>query len=231
MSHPVFQPETYGVKLQSGYSLTPRFVGVSDESELGLVTSTLLAERQLRAGAATFRSFTTEGKEYVGAFFREIGGEFGRFLYSFPELIESPALPPTVTAIAGGSLAQRDYLVSYALIAATGQTRASPRASITVAANELLRVTVPFYPANVTSVAIYVTDGAAGTEVQQKTLVNGNRVWTEPDAALLTGTASPQTTNTATEQPLLRLTGPVAHVRGIGPSWDFRIQFEEDYLY
>ena len=224
-----FQPELYDVSLQQNYTLQPRAIGIADERGLGNVTTTLLSDRPLRIASLPFLAKTRAGFAYAHSFFNEIGNQFGRFLYTMPDPVTSPASAPTVEAVAGGTQAQRDYIVSYAWIVGAVKTFASLTASITIPANNLLKVTVPPYVATVTGVAIYVTDGAAGTEVQQATLAEGVRRWTEPDAALQTGTAAPETENLTVETLKLRLLEPVTYRRGRGVTYDLTLRAEEEY--
>ncbi|MDO8185479.1 tyrosinase family protein [Conexibacter sp. JD483] len=82
--------------------------------------------------------------------------------------VSSPAAP-TVVRTAGGRLAAGTYSVSVSYITAEGETRPSPSAAVTVAANDALRVSSPPARATVTGYVVYVSfaGGAPDSETRQ----------------------------------------------------------------
>ena len=85
--------------------------------------------------------------------------------------LADPTSAPTVSATGGGSsggnLAAGDYLISYTLVTAYGETlRSSSTTTITVASGNIPRVTFPALPTGAVSRKVYIsTDGGnAGTQ-------------------------------------------------------------------
>jgi hypothetical protein len=99
------------------------------------------------------------------------------------------------TATTGGSLAAGTYYVKYTWVTPFGETQASPERSIVVptgTSTNTVTVTLPTFPANVTSANIYMST-ATGTEKLQGSTATTTYTRT---AALLTATAPPAS-NTA----------------------------------
>ena len=161
------------------------------------------------------------------SFFNRQVGSAGRFTFGWAELVPSPDAGPVLTAVAGGSQSLRTIFAKFAWKNSIGTTSASPATSLAVPLNNLLKITLPFYPPSVTQAIIYATEGSAGTEKEQATLTV-DRIWTQPDAALLVGTSDPPTENTATEAPTCKLVqDSLKIVRGIGTSYTASLELQE----
>ena len=224
-----FAPEANGWKLQRGYQIVPRWAVVEDERELGNVRSTAVAEKEIRRFRGRYIAATREAIEYLESFFRRHVGSAGRFFYAWPEFVASPDAAPTLETVVSGSQGSRTVFVRFAWKNSVGLTRAGPAGSLAIPANSLLRVTLPPYPPSVSQAVIYATQGAAGTEVEQITLTD-QRIWTQTNAPLQTGTAAPETTNTARETPVSRLIADsLSYVRGAGVSYEAQLELEEVY--
>lgn len=235
MTFETFDPAAYGLKLQHSYQIRPAPRFVEDPMELGNVESVAVAEKVLRRfeGLVWRVSATTPNMRraagYALDFYRRHVGPAGRFWFELPEFVADPSAPPVVEAVSGGSLSSRTYLVSIAWLGAAGETLASELASLTIPANELIKVTLPVYPNNVSKARIYATAGASGTEVQQAELTDV-REWTEPTSGLVTGTGSPASVNTATDVSLCKFEGENFQVqRGQGLFYEVSASIQEVY--
>lgn len=216
-----------GWKLQRGYKISPQWAYAEDKRELGNVASTAVAEKNLRSLDLTYRTNQSAAEEYVRSFFDRNVGPVARFLFPFPEYVPSPDAAPTLTAIVSGNQAQRTISVSFAWKNSTGTTRGSPAGMLVVPANNLIKVALPIFPPSVNQAVIYATQIASVLE-EQTTLTN-TRAWTQPNAALLTGTADSPTANTAKETPLCRLIDSYSLTRGDGLTWELSLRIEEAY--
>lgn len=219
--------EAKGWKLQRGYPMRPRYAVVSDERELGNVVSVAVASKPLRNYRLRYRANTREAFEYVESFFNRLVGPAARFDFDLPEFVPSPDKAPGVEAIAGGTQGARTIYVIFAWKNVNGITRGSAAAGIAVPANNLLKITLPYYPPSVTQAVIYATQGAAGTE-QEQTILTNLKTWTQPDAPLLLATSSPPLTNTAKEKIIARMLDYEV-VRQNGTMYDLLLEIEEAY--
>ncbi len=99
------------------------------------------------------------------------------------------------TATTGGSLTAATYYVKYTWVTSFGETQASPERSIVVptgTSTNTITVTLPAFPANVTSANIYIST-ATGTETKQGSTATTTYTQT---AALVAGSGQPSS-NTA----------------------------------
>lgn len=231
MSTETFDPIAAGWKIQRGYRILPQVLVVEDEMALGNKVSTALAERDCRRiTGLRLRTDSRDACEYFLSFYRRNRGAAARFYMEWPELVPSPDAAPVLEAIAGGTQAQRTITARFAWKNTVGTTKASPTGSLLIPANNLIKVTVPVYPANVTQAVIYAAEDDPGNEEEQATLTN-TFSWTQPDAALLTGTADPPTANTARETPLCKFVNDenLGPERGIGTTYELVLEIEEIY--
>lgn len=228
MSYETFDPVANGWHLQRNYEIPVLFAVEEDERELGNRTSTAISEKSLRQFRAYYRAKTRAAQEYVRSFFQRHVGPAGRFYFQWPEYVASPDKVPTLEAISGGSQAERTITVRYAWKNTNGTTNASPIGSLLVPVNNLIKVTVPVYPPSIAQCLIYASQTGSGTEEEQATLT-GPKTWTQPDAALLTGTADPPSANTALETPLCKLYGGYSLVRREGTTYNLSLTLEEVY--
>jgi hypothetical protein len=225
----LFDPETHGVKLQRGYTIQSLDQVVEDETELGSRESVAVANKAIRRLSLPYRLFDFAAREYLQGFFDFHRGAAGRFLYQMPELVPSPFLTPPVMSVAGGGQGARTITIMHTWVTTTGETLASPLATLAVPANELISIDIPVYPPAVTQTKIYAAEDNEGAEVFQ-TVLNGERNWTQPDAPLLTGTDSPPAANTATEViPVKFVVDSFAPRRLAGTGYEVTLELEEAY--
>src|SRR5262245_58254 len=109
-----FAPTANGLRIQRFYGLRPRSVVESDERENGYVKSVAIREQPIMGWAFTLNIPTREAWEYLHDFFNRQNGTAGRFLVQLPELVPSPGVGPTLTAISGGSQGSRTMFVKFA---------------------------------------------------------------------------------------------------------------------
>lgn len=108
--------------------------------------------------------------------------------------VPSPTSSPTLGSVGGGTLGATTYYVEYAWNNANGRTLASSEASLAVAASHLLSVTIPSFPAGVTSAEVYVAT-LSGAEKDQGSITTSAGTWTEPTSGIVGTGASPNTAN------------------------------------
>jgi len=220
---------TAGWRWQSPFDFEPQWAVAEDERELGNVSSTAVSERCLRRWQ-NLQFFTNleAARGYVVDFFRRHVGAAGRFYFRFPEHVESPSAAPTLSTVSGGTQGARSITAKYAWKNTSGTTLASPEGTISVPASSLLVVTLPIYPPSTNQAVIYAAEDSPGNE-QQQTILTLLESWTQPNTALLTGTPSVSTANTAIEVPLCKLSGNLKITRGDGRSWYLTLSIDEVY--
>jgi hypothetical protein len=225
-----FNPAAFGARLQRGYTIVPQWQVAEDQRELGNVKSFAIAQKGLcRLQGLRYHCPTRSSFEYIDSFFQTLVGPAARFNYQLPEFASKPYAAPTLTAVVAGAQGSRTIFAKIAWETASGRTEASPAASLAVPANSLLKVTVPVFPPAVTGAVIYATQGSAGSEVEQTVLTN-TTTWTQPDAALLTGTAAPLSANTALKTILAKLvSGTFGSTRLQGQTYVVELELEEVY--
>jgi len=223
-----FDPEGNGWSLQRGYKIVPGFLVAEDQRELGNVTSTAIFDKPFRRiEGLRYRCDTRDAFEYMDSFFLRLKGPVARFYYQWPEFVSTPDKAPTLEAVVSGAQAERTITVRFAWRNSLGTTRASATGSLLIPVNNLIKVTLPTYPANITQAVIYAAQGAPGSE-QEQTVLTTLRTWTQPDAPLLTGTSSPATTNSCREMPLCKLVAETLdYTRGDGTTYEASLSIEE----
>lgn len=229
MSFETFTPEANGLHFQRGFSVEPEFQVEEDQRELGNISSTAVADKPRRILRCRWVGTTRAAMEYVASFFQRHKGSAGRFYYAWPEFVAHPDAAPTLEAIAGGTQAERTITAQFAWKNSAGKTTASPTQTLLIPASNLVRVTVPVYPPNISQCVIYATQ--TGGTPQEQTVLTGPLTWTQPDAALLLATADPPAANTAMETPLMKAAGnpPYRITRGIGTTYEVTADLEEVY--
>ena len=119
---------------------------------------------------------------------------FGTFRNQ-PTPISGPPSAPTLSSVAGGTLAATTYYVTITYVNATGQTYVSAEASLAVAAGYLLSVASPPASAGATGWNVFVST-ATGTEtLQNSSPIPIGTAWTEPTTGLIAGSAMPLVDN------------------------------------
>jgi hypothetical protein len=110
--------------------------------------------------------------------------------------VAAPAAP-TLGSVAGGTIAATIYFAKITWVTQSGETTASPEASLAVALNNLLTVQAPAAPSGAVGFNVYVST-ATGTETKQNgsTPIAIGGTWTEPTSGLVAGSAVPSTNTT-----------------------------------
>lgn len=138
----------------------------------------------------------------------------------------APALAPALWYFAGGALGSRTYYVVFTWANALGETVISARDSITVPANNRLRVQVPRFPAGVTSAKVYAGT-TSGSETLQGTISTSNGLFDEPASGLVAGAAFP-TVSTLQEVMTLQFRADTLSVKMKGPGFfDLSVEVTE----
>lgn len=108
--------------------------------------------------------------------------------------VTSPTTTATLGSNATGSLGATTYYVEYTWVNADGETYLSSESSLAVSASHVLTVTVPSFPASVTSANVYVSNtagGGSGAETKQTSITTSGGTWTEPTSGLVAGALPP----------------------------------------
>ena len=111
--------------------------------------------------------------------------------------LTSPAAP-TLSQVAGGTIAATTYYVKTTYVDANGQeTLASAESSLAVSLNNLLQVASPAAQTGATGWNVYVST-STGTETRQNgsTPIAIGTAWTEPTSGLVAGAAQPASNKT-----------------------------------
>lgn len=225
-----FAPEANGWVLQRDFPVEPKENVFEDFGELGNQISIAIANKTLRAWQFHYRAFTRDAHDYLMGFYNAEVGSGGRFLYQLPEFVPSPFEAPVLEAIAGGVQPQRSITVRFTWLNDAGETKASPTGTLLVPANNLLKVTLPVFPAGASKAIIYAAQDDPGNEQSQVTLVDNDRFWIQPDAPLLLLTTSPPTENTAAELVTCKFGRQSLRIaRGIARIYDATLTIEEVY--
>lgn len=220
-------PESFGWRHQRTVPMTPEFRVAEDESESGVIKSLALSQAYKRRWSLRYRAATRQAAGYVQSFFGRLGGPAGRFDWVAPEYLPDPDAAPVIDAVSGGNQGVRTCHVQFAWQNGYGRTLPSPRATVAVPSDWILRVTLPAWPPGVTGAVVYATQGAAGSEQEQTVLTQGTRVWTQPNAALLLLTASVATANVAKELLRVKLDGSYELTRAEGTTYELELTLRE----
>lgn len=146
------------------------------------------------------------GKEYaekVRAFHRDHRGGAWPFWLSPADPVPAPCDPPVLGSVSGGTLDPRTVYVKFTWGDATHETTASGYATLSLAYNLRVTVTVPDFPANVTKAYVYCGPTADTLYKQTTPITVSGGEWTEPIAGYDTGGGSPPSSNTLTETVLV----------------------------
>jgi hypothetical protein len=190
-----------------------------------------LGLRPVREYSVGFKALTVQQRNYILSFFHSIGGPAGAFSWVTPDLIWAPEFSALVlTQVSGGALAQRTYQVRYTWYddSTSGETTACAASSITVAANYLLKVTVPPPPTGAPGWRVYAHE-TLGSECLQASVLD-TTIWTEPVGGLVTGTGLPPTENTLQPPLLWRLVGGLQEQKIRANRWAMSFTIREVWV-
>lgn len=111
--------------------------------------------------------------------------------------VSAPVAAPTLSSVAGGTIAQTTYFVKITYVNPTGETDPSTESSLLVLVNNLLVVLSPPALGTATSYNVYVS-----TTTNTETLQNASPIaigtnWTLPTSGLVSGASLPVANTTA----------------------------------
>ncbi len=142
--------------------------------------------------------------EIIRGFYRDMRGGALPFWLEAPDKIARPFDNPAVAAISGGSQADRTVYAVYTWTRGVLETLPSYQtATLALLDAQLLTVTVPEFPANVTGATVYVGPTEELLYAQDSPIAVSGGTWTEPQAGYSDAGAAPPTANTLTETVLV----------------------------
>ncbi|HEX3970433.1 MAG TPA: hypothetical protein VHX19_03870 [Stellaceae bacterium] len=103
---------------------------------------------------------------------------------------------PSLSHVAGGSLAAATLFAKVTLVSPSGETAASSETSLAVAANNLLLIASPASAGNATGWNAYVGSASGAETLQNAAPIALGTSWTEAVTGLLTGGVPPPAANT-----------------------------------
>ena len=227
-------PGVFNPPLQPAWPLeiVDRWDSVQDPFEGGYVQNRAKQHRKRRRFKLTWPVADQATRDYIVSFMERQLGAANAFSWQFPTTFlyqPKPALAPGIWAITSGSLSSRTYYVVFTWKNANGETEISARDSITVGANDVLRVEVPKFPAGVTSAEVYA-DETSGSETLQGSITTSGGTFTEPDSGLVAG-ASPPSSNTLQETMTAHLEADTLRTRSIAPNvWEIDLEMVELFV-
>ena len=115
---------------------------------------------------------------------------FGTFRNQ-PTPISGPPAAPTLSSVAGGSLAATTYYVVVTYTNSFGQTLQSTESSLAVASGNLLSVASPTASAGATGYNVFVSTSSGAETLQNSTPIALGTAWTMPTTGLVSGSALP----------------------------------------
>lgn len=225
MSYPTFDPE-----LGPSYPYPPVSTVLADAIQTDRAYPHVLTKsiRKPKRIPLQWNRLSDDQLEYIMSFLEtELEGGMGPFYWTPAHKVPSPSgSAPVLSQVAGGALSGRTYYVRYTWYDSSyGETKQSAQASLAVNANYYLVVTVKPVPNRVSGWRLYAHE-SSGSECLQDTITTG-RTWTQ-SAALVTGTATPPSTNTLTTPLLWILASQEITPRKIGAeSWSLAFDIME----
>ena len=185
---------SYPVQIESLFPVDPvsNYRGYFEEHRRGVHALRRATLRWSGAGVPT--------RDFVRSFFSQFNGARGPLSFTLPGFLENPSgIVPKLEDVAGGSLLSREYKIVFSWFDGTSKTTlASAIATKTIAANNLVKVTVPVKPLNVSHFRIYAAETPNPRETQSTGDVDTALTWTEPATGLeTTGAAEPSVNNLA----------------------------------
>lgn len=207
-----------------------RYGTSKDPFEGGYVQSRQRWPRKKRRWMLSWKHADQPTRDYVVGFVERQLGAASSFSWTLPvDFLYQPKPTEKIGkwAISGGALASRTYYIAYTWANADGETEVSPEASITVGANQLLRVEVPPFPAGVTQAKVYIGT-TSGSLTLEHTITTSGAQATEDAGGYAGGGASPPTDNDMVETITAQFEEDKLDVRVEGPEiWSIRLIIAE----
>jgi hypothetical protein len=218
------------------FPLTPHYVAVQTENfniietrfESGDVQTRARWPRPRRIWSLSWENASEEESEKLKAFLRDHHGPADYFEFDAYDKVPRPYAGPLLSPYESGSLSSHLCYVKYAWSDGTNFTTPSEYRSATVAANNVLTVTVPYFPASVTRAYVYISSDNA-TYHRQTTYISGSGgTWTEPDTGWVATGVSPATTNSLSESSVVHFVNQSVDItKAWIDAYDMSCQLEE----
>lgn len=191
---------TFPLTPEFAYVVVPQFATLTTRFEDGYVQLRAKLAKPRRAWKLVWKLATPDEAEQLHAFYREQVGAAGTFDYAPSDPIPRPYAAPTLGSSTSGALGSRTRYAKFSWADATHETTPSVGyGTLAVGANNVLTVTVPLFPTNVTKAWVYVGATSAVLCKQDTAITTSAGTWTEPDEGYNDAGASPLTTNALTE--------------------------------
>ena len=226
-------PDTFAPPTQPSFPIDVDhiFRGLKTEFDGGYVETRHVWPREKRRWTLLWGNASQATRDYVVGFVQKQIGLATSFYWLLPVAAiyqPRPAIAPTLSYVSGGALAQRTIYVVFTYLSANGETQASPRDSITVPASNLLRVTVPRFPAGFTRARVYAST-VSGSEARQSPDITASQgSYTEPAGGIGGTGPTAGTTNTASENVLVHASqGRVKEMETSPGIFDMELVIEE----
>jgi hypothetical protein len=191
---------TFPLTPEFSYVVVPQFSTLSTRFESGHVQLRAKIAKPRRSWKLQWKIATPDEAEQLNAFYCEMVGAAGTFDYVPSDPIPRPYSAPTMGSSTSGALGSRTRYAKFSWADASNETTPSVGyGTLAIGANNVLTVTVPTFPTNVTKAWVYVGATSAVLCRQATAITTSAGTWTEPDEGYDTGGASPLTTNALTE--------------------------------
>ncbi len=190
------------------FPLTPEFSYVEAHTyatiktpfETGVVQTRAKWAKARRMFRLQWHHATEDEAEQLKGFARDVLGAATPFYYTTPDKLARPVVAPTMGQTSGGSLPERTRYAKFVWANGALLTTASVNSGVlTVASSYRLTVTVPSFPANVTTAYVYVGTTEGQEKLQSTGISTSGGTWTEPLTGYDAGGASLPTSNDLTE--------------------------------
>jgi hypothetical protein len=192
--------QTFPLVPEFAYVVVPQFSTLSTRFENGGVQLRAKVPKPRRTWRLAWKAASPDEAEQLHAFFREMVGGAGEFYYVPSDKTPRPYSAPTMGSTLSGALAGRTRYAKFSWADATNETTPSVNyGTLAVGVNNVLTVTVPTFPSNVTKAWVYV-GATSSLFCRQATAITASAgTWTEPDAGYADDGAVPLTTSTLAE--------------------------------
>ena len=105
----------------------------------------------------------------------------------------TPPAAPTLSSVAGGTLAATTYYVKITYVNAAGETLPSAESSLAVAADYVLSVASPAATSGASGWNVFVSTSSGTETLQNSSPIAIGTAWQEPTTGLISGSALPTT--------------------------------------
>lgn len=219
------------------FHLIPEFSFVVNHTYATIKTPFETGDVQLRARwtkprrhwRLQWHNATPDEAEQLQGFVRDVRGAALPFYYTPPDPIARPVEAPSLSQESAGSLPERTRYAKYSWGDGSNETTGSYNSgALTVAANYVLTVTIPYFPANVNRAHVYVGTTAGSEKKQDSAITTSGGTWTEPASGYNAGGDALPSTNTLIEAVTVHCLEDSLEVsKTSAEHYSMRIEFEE----